>query len=264
MASSSERLKQLQIAGAFCVFDKKLRSSGTASIVWGAINLLIGVLAVFRNTGWGSVSLILGFGLVIAGIYERTVRDPKVILISAGTLAALALWHFALIVLAATGKVDLALGGRTLYWGIAQAAGAFATWKTYSTYKALRDDSDPLTVEQVRGYLEELKKAKPSESVHVIEFDVNAGFLQATRRYRLLPVEDQFLAAMYKVELGTVGLEGVTFVPRNAVTLCAERGKWTSKKVKASVQLGPLTLQRVSIAPEMVLRMNPGAQTVSV
>lgn len=262
MASNPERLKQLQVAGAFCVFDKKLRSSGTSSIVWGAINLLIGVLAISENTAWGSVSLTLGLGLVIAGIYERTVRDPKVILISAGTLAALALWNLTLIGLAAMGKVGLALGGRTLFWAIAQAAGAFATWKTFSTYKTLRDESDVLTVEQVRGYLGELKKVKPSESVHVIEFDVNAGFLQATKRYRLLPVEDQFLVASYKVELGSMKLEDVNFVPREAVTLSVESGKWMSKKVKATIQLGPITLQKVTIAPEMALRINPAAQTV--
>jgi len=262
MSTAPERLKQLQIAAALCIFDKKLRSSGTSSIIWGTINLLIGALSVSKNAAWGSVSLILGFGLVVAGIYERTVRDPKVIVISAGTLAVLALWHLALFALSATGKVDLAIGGRTLYWGIAQAAGALATWKTYSTYKALRDKSDLLTVEQVRGYIEELKKVNASESVHVIEFDVNAGFLQATRRYRLLPVEGQFLAARFKVELGTIGLEDVTFVQRDAVTLSVEGGKWTSKKVKASVHLGPLLLQKASITPEMALRINPAAQTV--
>ena len=186
------------------------------------------------------------------------------ILISAGTLAALALWHFALIGLAAMRKTDMALGARTFYWGIAQAAGAYATWKTYRTYQALRDESDPLTVEQVKGYLEELQKAKPSESVHVIEFEVNAGFLQATRRYRLLPVEDQFLAARFKVELGTLGLEDVIFVPSDAVTRSVEGGKWTSRKVKASVHLGALTLHKASITPEMALRINPAAQTVPV
>jgi len=72
-ANSPERRKRLQIAGVFCVFDKKLRSRGTSSILWG------------------------------------TVRDPKVILISAGTLAVLALWNLALIVLAAIGKTGLAL-----------------------------------------------------------------------------------------------------------------------------------------------------------
>jgi hypothetical protein len=58
MATTSARLKQLQTAGALCVFDKKLRSSGTSSIVWGAINLLIGAVAISRNTPWGSVSLM--------------------------------------------------------------------------------------------------------------------------------------------------------------------------------------------------------------
>ena len=135
MATDPQRVERLSVAGAFCLFDKKLRSSGNGSIVWGLLNLLIGALLVAANDKWGAVSLLLGLALVGAGIYERKVRAPNVIMISAATLAVLALWNFALIALAAMGKVQLALGGRTLYWAIAQAWGAFATWKTYSTYK---------------------------------------------------------------------------------------------------------------------------------
>ena len=85
--------------------------------------------------------------MVAAGLYEKTVRDPKVIIMSAATLAFLALWEFALIGLAAAGKVHLVMGGRTLFWAIAQAWGALATWKTYSTYKMLHEQSDPTTVQ---------------------------------------------------------------------------------------------------------------------
>src|SRR5262249_31328177 len=62
------------IAGGF---DKKLRSSGTSNILWGTINLLIGTLAISQSTIWRSVSLTLGLGLLVAGLYVRTVRDPK-------------------------------------------------------------------------------------------------------------------------------------------------------------------------------------------
>ena len=189
MASDPERVKQLGLAGSFCLFDRKLRSSGNASIVWGLLNLLIGAGSVAANNSWGAVSLLLGLALIVAGIYERTVRDPKVIILSAATLAGLALWNFALVGLAALGKVQLLLGGRTLFWAIAQGSGAYVTWKTYSTYKMLREQSDPLTVQDVRASMDELKKAKPGQSVDLIEFDVNAGFVQGTKRYRLKPIE---------------------------------------------------------------------------
>lgn len=260
---SPERFKQLQVAAAFCLFDKKLSSSGKSSIIWGALNLLIGAIALAAMSLWGIVSIVLGLALVIEGIYERKVRDPKVILISAGTLAGLALWHCVLIGLAATGKLDLALGGRTLYWAIAQAVGAYATWKTYSTYKSLRAESDPLTVEQVRGYIEELKGAKPNQSVHLIEFDANAGFIKGTQRYRLMPIEDLFMAVRYKVQLGRLYLEEVAFVPRNEVLLTTEGEKWMSRKMKGTVQLGPATIKKVTISPEMAMRLNPAAATVS-
>jgi hypothetical protein len=263
LATDPQRLEQLTLAGSFCLFDKNLRSSGKSSIVWGVLNLLLGVVIVNAHSNWGIVSLLLGLALIVVGVYERKVRDPKVIIISAATLAGLALWNFTLIGLAAMGKMHLALGGKTVYWAIAQAWGAYATWSTYSTYKMLQEKSDPPTVQQVREYIDELNKAKPEQSLDMVQFDVNAGFVQGTRRYRLKPIEDLYLAARYKTQLGSSQLEEVSFVPRNAVTLTLEGEKWMSKKIKASVQLGPLKLDKVTITPDMASRINPTAQLMS-
>jgi hypothetical protein len=263
MASDSQRIQQLTWAGSFCLFDTKLRSSGNSSIIWGALNLLLGSAAMAAHSNWGAVSLILGLALVAAGVYERKVRDPQVIIISAATLAGLALWNFALIAMASMGKLHLALGGRTLYWAIAQAWGAYATWKTYSTYKLLLEKSDPLTVQQVREYMDELKKAKPAQSVDLVQFEVNTGFVSGTQCYRLKPVEDLYLVARYRSQLGSLRLEELSFVPRNSVTIATEGEKWMSKKMKASVQLGSLKLDKVTIAPEMASRISPGAAAAS-
>ncbi len=147
--------------------------------MWGLLNLLIGIAVVSAHNNLGAVSLFFGLALIVAGVYERRVRDPKVIIISAATLGTLALWDFALVGLAAMGKVQLALGGRTLFWAIAQAWGAYATWNTYSTYKMLLEKSDPSTVQLVREYVDELNKSKPEQSVDLIQFDVNAGSSRA-------------------------------------------------------------------------------------
>jgi len=263
MASNPQRIEQLAVAGSFCLFDKKLRSSGDSSIVWGVLNLLIGAAVLAVHNVWGAVSLLLGLALVVAGVYERKVRDPKVIIISAATLAGLALWDFMLVGLAAMGKVHLALGGRTLFWAIAQAYGAYATWQTYSTYKMLREKSDSLTVGQVRGYINELKKAKPEQSVDLVQFDVNSGFVQGTKQYRLKPIEDLYVAARYKSQFGSLQLEEIGFVSRSEVMLTLGEEKWMSKKIKATVQLGPLRLDKVTITPEMASRISPGARLMS-
>jgi len=264
MASNPERLERLQLAGAFCLFDKKLRSSGNASIVWGLVNTLIGGAVLAGSSPWGAVSLLLGLGLIAAGMYQRKVRDPNVIIISAGTLAVLALWNFVLIGLAAMGKVRLAAGGRTLFWAVAQAWGAYAIWKTYSTYKTLREKSDPPTVEQVRGYVDELRKTKAEQSVDLVEFEANAGFVEGRKRYRLKPIDDLYLAARYKAQLGSLQLEELNFVPRSEVSLIPEGEKWMSKKIKATVQLGPAKLEKVSITPEMAARVNPAARALAL
>jgi hypothetical protein len=46
------------------------------------------------------------------------------------------------------------------------------------------------------------------------------------------------------------------------LTLVGE--KWMSKKIKATVQLGPTNLQKVSITPEMAMRINPAARAVAL
>jgi hypothetical protein len=261
MASNPQRLEQLTLAGSFCLFDNKLRSSGKGSIIWGSLNLLLGIVLVAANDKWGIVSLLLGLALIVAGVYERKVRDPKVIIISAATLAVLALWNFALIGMAVLGKTHLPLGGRTFIWAIAQAWGAYATFKTYSTYKMLHEKSDPLTVQWVRQYIEELKKAKPEQSVDLVQFDASAGFVAGTKRYRLKPIEDLYLVARYKSQLGSLQLEEVNFVPRSEVMFVPEGEKWMSKKMKASVQLGSLKLDKVTITPEMASRIDPATRT---
>lgn len=264
MASSSERITRLSVAGAFCIFDKNLSSSGNGSIIWGALNAFIGALILNANNHWGFVSLFLGLGLIAAGLYERKVRDPQVIIISAATLGALALWEFALIGLAAAGKAHLALGGRTLYWGIAQAWGSYTTWKTYHTYKTLRETSDQATVEEVRGYIDELKKSRPQESLDLIEFETTVGFGQARRVFRLKPTDDLYLVAEYKAQFRSLQLQAITFVERNQVSLIPLGEKWMSKKIKATVQLGPTNLQKVSITPDMAMRINPSARAVAL
>jgi hypothetical protein len=259
MPTDQERVKQLSTAAEFSMFDNRLRSSGNGSIIWGVLNLALGGLVLAAHNNWGMVSLLLGLALIVAGIYERTVREPRVIIVSAVTLGFLALWNFGLIGLAAIGRLHLALGGKTLYWAIAQAWGAFATWKTYHVYEKLRDATDPQILQQVRGYVDELKKSKPDQSLDLIEFDVNAGFVRGTQRYRLKPVEDLYTVAQYKVQLGRMHLQNVTFIPRNQVTLSPEGTKWMSKKLKASLQLGSLNLRKVTITSDMALRISPSA-----
>jgi hypothetical protein len=58
-------------------------------------------------------------------------------------------------------------------------------------------------------------------------------------------------------------LEEVNFVPRSEVSLTVEGEKWMSKKIRASVQLGPSRLEKVSITPEMAERINPGSRVIA-
>lgn len=118
-------------------------------------------------------------------------------------------------------------------------------------------------MEQVRGYVDELRKTKAEQSVDLVEFEASAGFVEGRKRYRLKPVEDLYLVARYKAQLGSLQLEELIFVPRSEVTLSPAGEKWMSKKINASVRLGPVTLEKVSITPEMAMRINPAARAIA-
>jgi len=264
MATDQQRIERLTTAAAFCLFDKKLSASGNSSVIWGALNLLIGGVLVSSNDMWGAVSLLLGLALVVSGLYEKKVRDPKVVIVSAATLAGLAIWNFTIIALSAMGKTRLVFGGRTLFWAIAQIIGAYGTWKTYAAYKALQEKADDPTVQEVRGSIDELAKAKPAQTLDLVEFDASAGFIEGNKRYRLKPVEDMYVIARYKSQVGSTKLEEVTFVPRNEVAIIPEGEKFMSKKIKASVRLGALTIPKVSITPDMAARIDPALRAMSL
>jgi hypothetical protein len=108
-----------------------------------------------------------------------------------------------------------------------------------------------------------LNKAKPEQSVDLVQFDVNTGFIAGTKRYRLKPIEDLYLVARYKSQFGSLQLEEVGFVPRNEVMLTLEGEKWISKKIKATVQLGLVKLDKVTITPDMASRISPTARLMS-
>src|SRR3989442_13156182 len=95
--------------------------------------------------------------------------------------------------------------------------------------------------------IDELKKAKPEQSVDLIEFEANVGFVEGRKRYRLKPIEDLYLVARYKAQFRSFQLEEVDFVARNEVTLTPEGEKWMSKKINARVQLGTVKLQKERI-----------------
>ena len=116
----------------------------------------------------------------------------------------------------------------------------------------------------MRGYVDELRKTKAEQSVDLVEFEASAGFVEGRKRYRLKPVEDLYLVARYKAQLGSLQLEELIFVPRSEVTLSPAGEKWMSKKINASVSLGPVTLEKVSITPEMAMRINPAARAIAL
>jgi hypothetical protein len=73
-----------------------------------------------------------------------------------------------------------------------------------------------------------------------------------------------YVVARYRAQLGSLRLEEVSFISRDDVKLNLEGKKWTGKKIRAHVELGPLRLEKVNITPEMAARLDPSAAAISL
>lgn len=140
--TGSSRIEKLNVAAALHQFDKSLNRSAWESLGWGAFSALIGWAQLARNARFGWVNLIFGGLLMVVGLYEKRVREARVIKVSAATLAFLGLWNLTGFIMAIMEQSRVV--GHA--WVAAlQLFGAWTTYKSYSQYAALLANSDPAT-----------------------------------------------------------------------------------------------------------------------
>lgn len=252
--TSQSRLLALNRAAEFVTFDRNLTASGRSSIFWGAINLIFAAVLLAAGNMFGLVDAALGTLLVVSGIYEMRVRDPRVVKISALTLGLLALWNFAGLALAVATHSKIVFGFHSIWWGIAQGAGAVNTWKAYSQYESLRRDLDEYLCTRLRESAEHLRTS-PKQTVDVVEFTVASSFAQPEKYIRLMPFEDAVLVGEFTSTFNR--LKPIGFGCTSADSIEAERtgDKWMSKKVKVKIRLGERTIEKAEIDPEMLSRL---------
>jgi hypothetical protein len=245
------RLDKLNVAAALHGFDKALNRSAWGSLGWGMFSALIGAILLYSTSHFGWVNIVIGLLLVVEGIYEKRVREPKVIKISAATLGLLGLWNlggFILAVMASSRVVGHP------WVGVLQLIGAWNTYKGYATYAALLSASDPGTNAEFEALFAQVTTVDPSSAPDVVEF-TSAKFGSNDVRWRVRLVDGLMFFLGNEVVFGRKKSQPTCFfIPRQQVRLEIMGEKMFGSKQKAVVTAGGLQL-KATIAPEMAQKL---------
>jgi hypothetical protein len=154
--------------------------------------------------------------------------------------------------------------GRGIWYGLIQGYGAWKTYKSYGVYADLVKQANPLVVEEVKRYLDELKAADPKQSMDVLEFD-SSDFSKGTRNWRAKFIGD--LVLFVQSNKSTFGMgkraEQVLWSPRDTIRIEALGEKWLGKKQKVKIYTGPsVFIEKAEITPEMLAKFESLARGI--
>jgi hypothetical protein len=250
MATSEERLEQMNVAMVLCAMQREVRSRAKGTMGWGVFCLVIGAVQLAAQN-WLGVGVNAGFGALLmgAGLYELRSSDPKVMKVSSATPGLVAAWNLGIFTLGMA--LHSAHPGGAPLAGVFQAVGAYNLWKQYAVYAELYRKADAATVVEMKQRLEEMKAAKDA-----IEFRVRAT-LKDEQFWRVRFVDD--LALMTRITGQVFGMGGniaeAAWVRRSDLRVETQGEKWMGKELKATLHVGAGKMEKVEILPEILERL---------
>jgi hypothetical protein len=248
--ANTTRLEKLNSAALLYNFHKKLDRSAWESIGWGIFSLGI-ALFVFSRGGLAWVHLVFGILLIAEGIYEKQVREPKVIKVEAATLGLTGLWNIGVFALGIATRIRVI--GISPVVPIFQLVRAWQTYKSYALYATLTASVAPATNAEFKTMLDQLKNAVPADTPDVVEF-TSSRFLKNDIRWRVRRMDGYFFLMGKETGLGKKPQLTCMFLERGAVKLEILGEKMFGSKQKVVVIAGDQKLKG-TMAAEMAQRM---------
>ena len=248
--SATSRLDRLNIAAALLDFDQSLKRSAWGSLGWGIFSLAAGIWLVLNNRfGW--INVAFGLLLMLEGLYEMRVREPKVIQVAAATLGILALWNLSALLLAIAG---FRVAGAHPLVAFGQLLGAWMTYKSYADYAALLAESDPGMNEELKMLIHQLKNADPANDPDVVEF-ISSRFSDSEIRWRVRSMPGSLFFMGNEMFFGRRRSKATClFVPPADVKIEITGEKTFGNKQKAVVTAAGLRLKAI-FTPEMAQKL---------
>jgi hypothetical protein len=168
------------------------------------------------------------------------------------SFAIFAAWFFGSLVVGLAKKDPTV--GKGIIAGVFLAIGAWNILRSYSTYKALLETSDPTVNHYVRETLERMRTASTSEHAQIIEFKKRGIGEKGT--WRLQPDGDLLLICQFADK--TFGFGGrpqqAVYILRRDVQIHHEGDRWLGKNINATLSVGGAE-NKVQLKPEMLARL---------
>lgn len=248
-----KNIEKLRAATGLVAFENTLRSAANTVVYYGLIFAVFGVIFLVRfgvASSWGA--LAIGAALLGESFYIRRTRSARALWLSGISFAVFAarfLGSFAV----GLAKNDPSLG-KGVIAGAFLAIGAWNILRSYSSYRALLETSDPAVNQYVRDALEQMRTATLSEHAQIVEFKKRGMGEKGTWRLQ----SDGGLVLICQFADKTFGIGGrpqqAVYISRHDVQIQREGNRWLGKDVNANLSIGG-TENKIQLKPEMLARL---------
>ena len=229
--TDQSQLASLRLAAQYRSLRKILRRQAIGSLIFGALAIVLGVIAM-RVNSMNAVLLLIGASLLALGVLDLTLARPWLLLAEGVALLVLATWNVLVMLL------NAAAGGPMgfIWVVIIQVILGISLIRRYGEY---RDTPSMPPPADMLSWLDQsataIRKTRPADSPYIIEWVANRNGWGNTRwRAQLAP------------DLATVvdstGSE-VFLLPRSEFNMTKGRKILFGKRFFLTAQLGPLKLK---------------------
>jgi len=154
-----------QALTAICA-RKIISSIGVGGIIWGIINLIIGIIAI-QTTMLNIGIVILGMMMLIMGIYAKTKPTFEVLKAASIVAVLLFVWNFGILIL--NSMVGETSNGGGLIFSLVIAIGLFNYYRRLGHLREQIESISPEIIKQTRKMCKELLKIKLKNEPNVIQ-----------------------------------------------------------------------------------------------
>ncbi len=248
---SPEVFDELQRVANFRHVQKTLKASGTGSIVFGLIAIVVGVMAMQHNP---VNAILLGIGILLAveGTWLVIAPAPAGIIVDGISLMLVGVWNIWVTI------NNMAAGQHTSTWGVIgvfQIIWGFQSFSRYSRFSKMpRETPSPATIQRIDEIVKDIAKTKPAVDPEIIDFKMQA-FFGGVQPWKAR------LRGNHAVFVGPGGKD-VIFARTREVDIRSAGKKALSKTLKATFRITDRNFKGI-ISPESFARYQTWRQATS-
>ena len=162
-------LDELKQISEYLTLKNKLKGPAIGSIIFGIIAILGALVTLNLIT---PVLLLIGFFLLVEGIWVLVSPQPKGFILEAIVFALVGIFNIGISIL----EILISGDGASIIWiivGIVQIGFAINILKLYNRFKEMPiDKPSKETMKDIDSLIKNIKKAKPKDNNNIIQFEL--------------------------------------------------------------------------------------------